>query len=169
MKLKLIGAVFMIFGCGRMGWKIAAAYRKEAHALDALCHAFSFMQCELRYRLTPLPYLCEATSAAITGPVSVFFSRLSSELKKQISPDVRCCVETVLSAEKLPQAAQVYLRLMGDTLGQFDLEGQLQGLAYLMDETTTALENHRKDQGNRLRSYQTLGLCAGAAMAILFL
>ena len=57
---------------------------------------------------------------------------------------------------------------MGSSLGRFDLEGQLQGLESVRIYCREQLDELSKDRDVRLRSYQTLGLCAGAALAILF-
>ena len=38
-----------------------------------------------------------------------------------------------------------------------------------MNQGSAALSRLETNRENRLRSYQTLGLCAGAALAILFL
>ena len=61
------------------------------------------------------------------------------------------------------------LRQLGKTLGRFDLEGQLQGLQAVCAACLEARDSLQKDRDTRLRSYRTLGLCAGAALAILFL
>jgi hypothetical protein len=54
-------------------------------------------------------------------------------------------------------------------LGIFDLPGQLKGLEEAQQVCQRALEQLEKGQAARLRSYQTLALCAGAALTILFL
>ena len=58
---------------------------------------------------------------------------------------------------------------LGDSLGRFDLSGQIQGLASVQKRAEFELEQLRRNQDVRLRSYQTLGLCAGAALVVLFL
>lgn len=169
MTLKLLGAILTVIGCGGMGLRVAAAYRREISALEQLYMGIDYMECELRYRMPPLPALCDATSHAVKGPVGAFFSILSVTLGKHVSPRVRSCVEEALGTAALPDTVKGYISILGDTLGQFDLEGQLQGLSNLREQLANALENRRKDQGNRMRIYQTLGLCAGAAIAILLL
>ena len=57
---------------------------------------------------------------------------------------------------------------MGSSLGRFDLDGQLLGLEAVRVYCQEQLSEMSKDRDVRLRSYQTLGLCAGAALAILF-
>ena len=57
---------------------------------------------------------------------------------------------------------------LGKNLGNFDMAGQLQGLEYARTLCRENLEKLMHNKESRLRSYQTLGLCAGAAIAILF-
>ena len=61
------------------------------------------------------------------------------------------------------------LILLGRWLGRFDLDGQLKGLDAVRQECRRHLEELNNNREVRLRSYQTLGLCAGAAIAILFI
>ena len=53
-------------------------------------------------------------------------------------------------------------------MGRFDLPGQLRGLEHAIRSTEEALRTIRDGAEGRRRSWQTLGLCAGAALAILF-
>jgi hypothetical protein len=58
---------------------------------------------------------------------------------------------------------------MGTSLGCFGLEEQLTGLDALLAEGDTLRQQLEHNRSQRLRGYQTLALCAGAALAILFL
>jgi len=67
-----------------------------------------------------------------------------------------------------PQTAY-HLDLLGSSLGRFDLKGQLSGLESVRNTCRKTLEEMNRNRDNRLRSYQTLGLCCGAALVILFI
>jgi len=54
-------------------------------------------------------------------------------------------------------------------LGRFDLPGQLEGIQAVRKRCEESLESIRKNRNERLRSYQTLGVCAGAALAIILI
>ena len=69
----------------------------------------------------------------------------------------------------IPDSLREELKLMGKTLGRFDLDGQLRGLESVKDDCIRALEKLSDNRDVRLRSYETLGLCAGAALAILLI
>ncbi len=165
-----IGGLFVILGCTWVGFSISNAHRNQERSLQQLLSALDFMQCELQYRLTPLPDLCRQTATQCPGPLRQLFTALAQELEDQIRPDVHQCMTAALSrTSRLPHMTIRALELLGKTLGRFHLEGQLLALegtrSYCRKELAALADNREV----RLRSYQTLGLCAGAALAILFL
>lgn len=168
--MKWIGAVLVIIGCGGFGMMQAMAHRREEVALRQLIGALDYMECELRYRLTALPQLCRQTAAERSGCIKHFFSNLAKELEDQISPDVKSCMNAALaSTEQMPSRARTILLQLGGTLGRFDVDGQIGGLNAARMDCRQALDSLSENRDVRLRSYQTLGLCAGAALAILFI
>lgn len=170
MSIKWIGAIVVILCCGWFGYTFAAAHRMEEKCLSQLIGALDYMGCELQYRLTPLPELCAMTAAYGKGVVSSVFKALSDDLNSQISPDVPSCMASVVSqCRDLPPHTKECLLQFGNSLGQFDLQGQLIGLESVRQAARQKLQALRQNKDIRLRSYQTLGLCAGAAIAILFI
>lgn len=168
--MKWIGAVMIILGCGGFGFTIAANHRTAENTLRQLTAALDYMECELRYRMTPLPQLCREAASERTGPVRSVFSRLAEELDAQVTPEVSSCMNAALSAAgAVPGHARSVFLGLGQTLGRFDLDGQLKGLEQARQQCRRELDGLSQNRDVRLRSYQTLGLCAGAALAILFL
>lgn len=160
----------VVFCGGYLGFSMVASHKKEEKCLHQIILAIQYMQCELQYRLTPLPELLQQAAKQISGIASRVIGSLSTELANQISPDVSCCMEAVLSMETdIPTDIRDVLTALGKSMGRFDLEGQIKELdcvEQLCRKKLAELENNRDV---RLRSYQTLGLCAGAAIAILLL
>lgn len=169
MSIKWLGAVLVIVGCGGVGFSMAAGCKREEWALRSLVSALDFMTCELQFRLTPLPQLVRQTGQECRGIVGEVLTELAVQLESQIIPDADSCMYAALSRfEHLPKAAEEALRLLGTSLGRFDLPGQLQGLEQVRAHCRRELERMNAGKEQRLRSYQTLGVCAGAALAILF-
>lgn len=170
MNYKWIGAVFIITGCSFAGLLMALNVKRESEALKTLSSAFAFMIHELTCRLTCLPELCRKVSQTESGCVSRFFATLSQELDGQVAPDVSSCVCVAVSkTEKLPEKTKALLLEMGKSLGQFDLNEQVSALRLLQIECAESCAKVDADKAQRLRNYETLGLCAGAALAILLL
>ena len=168
MYLKLTGAILILAGCGGYGMMMAMSHRREVAALHQLAEVTERMICELEYRLTPLPELCRFAAEQTKGAVRMFFLALAKAMDEQVSPAVGICTVTALKATSgLPRYAAAQLQALGQTLGRFDLTGQLTSLERCKQSCLGQLEVLEHQQSQRLRSYQTLGFCAGAALAIL--
>lgn len=170
MMYKWIGVVLIIGACGGLGFSIAAAQIREEKLLRQLISALDYMECELQYRLTPLPDLCLQVAQDTGGPVGQVFGKLSEELTAQIAPDVSSCMDAVLSqVPDMPRSVREAFELLGGSMGRFALAGQLKGLEGVRGTCRRTLEQLTENKEPRIRSYQTLGLCAGAAIAILLI
>ena len=169
MILKLVGAVFVLAGCGGIGFRIAANHRFEEKNLRQLIGILDYMECELQYRLTPLPDLCRQVSKEFTGVLGSVFQELAIEMDAQNASDIEQSMSSILEKNlKLPSLTRENLALLGRSIGRFDIDGQLKGLEAVRQACRRQAEALSYNRDARLRSYQTLGLCAGAALAILF-
>ena len=167
---KLIGTILVIAGCGGFGMLLVISHKRKEQSLRQLIRALDFMECELQYRLTPLPDLCRQTAMESDGWVRSVFAALAQELDNQISPEVKTCMDAALAKNKdLPLQARRAMQELGQTMGRFDLPGQLRGLENVRQICRQGLEELAVNRDQRIRSYQTLSLCAGAALAILFI
>lgn len=166
---KWIGSVLVIVGCGGVGFSLAANHRREEKNLRQMLRLLQNMESELQYRLTPLPNLCRQAAGDASGILREIMLNLARELDCQVSPDACSCMTAAMKKSKdIPNSLRRLLLHLGHILGRFDLPGQLRGLQSVQAECEQELNKLVKDRDIRLRSYQTLGLCAGAALAILF-
>ena len=169
MNLKLLGAIFITFGCGLFGFSLSHGWRREENILRQLISTLDYMQCELQYRLTPLPDLCRQAATQSQGKIATFFSFLAEELERQLLPDVSDCMKVSLQqVSDLPKRVVKALEMLGSSLGRFDSEGQISSLESVRAYCRGELEEMVANRDGRLRCYQTLGVCTGAALAILF-
>lgn len=169
MNYKWFGAVLIIAGCGGFGFSLAAACRRKEQLLRQMICALQSMQWELQYRLTPLPELCRQAGKASGGALRDIFLNLARELDWQRYPDAYSCMCAALKrSRELPDNLRKLLLQLGRSLGRFDLKGQLSGLEAVQKACERQMEELLQNRDVRLRCYQTLGLCAGAALAILF-
>lgn len=170
MSYKWLGAVMVFVACGGFGFSIAGQYRAEIRILRQIVQMLDMMECELSYHLTPLPELCRRTADTLGGPVHSVLMQLGRELEAQVSPDVMSCMRCALARSKrLPNSAVQLFLSLGRSLGRYDLAGQLKGLSWVREECKMELEKRNRDRDQRIRGYQTLGLCAGAALAIIMI
>lgn len=160
----------IVASCTGCGFAIAAGKRREEILLCRLMEIIQFMESDLRYRLTPLPELCRLTAGETTGILRVVFINMYRELSWQKQPDAGSCMHAAIQRSgEIPPRVRRLLVQLGNTLGRFDLSGQLQGLQSVRKRCEDSLAGVRKNRDERLRSYQTLGICAGAALAIILI
>lgn len=170
MIIKILGATLILAACGGVGFKIASNYIKEERTIRQLIYILDFMSSEMQYRLTPLPELCKQAANESKGVLSRVFAKLAEELVNQVAPNVSHCMSVALSSRTdIPPATTEMLKMLGNSLGRFDMNGQLRGLDAVRSQCKEKLNDLIQNKDVRLRSYKTLGLCAGAAMVILFI
>lgn len=170
MTVRLIGAILIVFGCGCVGFAMAGSYRRELTLLKDLHTALLFMHSELSCRLTPLPELFSLVCRSVDGRIGEVFSTLSQQMHRQVSPDASCCMRVVLqTAKDLPSSVFMCLQSLGRCLGGFDLQGQLMQLEAVINTCSRYLTELNQQKEDRIRQYQTLGICAGVTLAILLI
>lgn len=169
LSFKFLGACLILAGCGGVGFTMAAVHNREVHYLKKLCAVLDYMSCELQYKLTPLPELCYQAARETSGRLQKLLLNFSQELESQISPHVKTCMEAALSkSPPLPEVTVQCIRHFASGLGRFDLQGQVQALESTREVCRRHLDGLEENREVRLRTYQTLGLCGGAALIILF-
>ncbi len=170
MYLRYLGAVFIFVSCGAFGFLFAANFRQEERCLLEIVRLLDGMQNELEYRLTPLPQICQKAAEGASGCLHRVFAALAQELESQIAPDASACMENaLLSVKDVPVRCRKALAALGNSLGKFDLQGQVNEICAVREQCQAELAQMQDQKDIRLRSYRTLGLCVGAGLAILFL
>ena len=168
--LRILGAIIVISGCGGLGFSLAADQLQQIRFLKGLQTAMKIMELELQFRLTALPELCETAGKQAGGAVKTVLGKLSQALEQQLLPDVSSCMQQILSEDRsFSRSQRVLLRQLGDSLGKYDLPGQLDGLASLQQKCSSQREQLEAGRSQRFRNYEILGLCAGVALVILFI
>ena len=170
MKYKWIGAILIVASCSGCGFAIAAGKRREEKLICQLIRILQYMERELQYHLTPLPELCRMAAGETQGILNTVFMNLYRELNWQRQPDAGSCMYAAIQRSgEIPAKVRRLLVQLGHTLGRFDLPGQLQGIQSIQKRCENTLRNIQKNRDEQLRSYQTLGLCAGVALAIILI
>lgn len=170
MNLRLIGGGLILASCAWTGFSAAVSFQRQEDTLLQLQHVLSYMICQLQFRQLPLPTLCRQASLECSGMVSRILFRFSEMLECQIEPDAAGCMQHILRTQRIPnKRLRKILLLLGRNLGSFDLQGQIKGLEEVMAVCEQEWKPLSWQKQNIVRSYRALGICAGAALTILFL
>ena len=170
MTIKLVGSVLILLGCGYCGYRVGQNHRDTVRWLRQIVALTEYMERELQCKLTPIPELFIQAADACKEPMGHICLAVGRTLETRSCKSVSACMQTVLTHNCISsgQAEQLLVQL-GDVLGSFDLNGQLEGIRSVHNMAVAYLTAQTQDLEVRLRYYQTLGLCAGAAIVILFI
>ncbi len=167
---KILGAFLVVLSCTAAGYSLAAACKREMRCLQQLILALEYMQNELQFRMPPLPELCHMTASRCSGIIQTVMEALALELDGSLAPEAEYCMETVIRGmPQIPAVTKKMLHLFGQSMGRFDLQGQISGMVAVQQMCRRELDVLHASQELRLRSYRTLGICAGLGLAILLI
>lgn len=170
MSIKLIGAALVAIGCTGFGYIVASSVKKECTTLRQFIVALEYIICEIEYRRTPLPELFRLASSVCTGALCRFFLTTAKVLEKQTIPDAKKSVELALKKHiDIPRYTVNCIMLLGDTLGVFDMTGQMKSLQSVKAEAERLLAISNENLSCKTRCYKTLGISAGIALVIIFI
>ena len=167
---RVIGALLIIVCSTLAGRKKVMDDKNNIKLVSEYIKALNIMICELKFRRTPLPSLCAFVSERTNGAVSKVFKLLEQELNFQVMPDVMTCCHTVIGkCSGLPARLKELFIMGGESLGVFDMDGQIDQLRYVKNIAEKILEDDRKRYERFGRTAQTLWICGGIALAVILI
>ena len=168
--LKTIGILLVVLGASGTGFSMAFSVHQSVSLTQQLLAAMEVMKNEIAYRRTPLPELMRLLSHQSRGAVAELFSGLADDFSQRQARSVDAIVRHRVAGIRAfsPPLRQVLMQL-GSGLGQYDAEGQLRSIDLAVVRLRGLLDRCRTEQSARVRSYCTLGICGGLAIAILAL
>lgn len=167
--MKWVGALMILAACGGWGLWMAAAYRREEELLAQLYADLQRMEWGLNCHAWSLAALFWSSAQEAKGILGDIYSAMARLLDDRAAPDARCCMLRAVGGCSLPGSMVRLLEMLGSSLGEFQLEGQLRQLASVREECARILTEHRKYRDSRVRCYQALGFCGGFALAIILI
>ena len=168
MSVRWIGAMLVFLSCGSVGFLKAAQFRTDERYIRDFVRILDHMTCELEYRLSPLPQLCESASQMTFGCLQEIFRNFSLSLEQQTASNAESCMHKVLQqVQNVPETLHDQLLVFSKSLGAYDLDGQLMQITAVREDARLLLDKIRSEGKERIRNYQTLGICAGLGLAIL--
>ena len=170
--LKMMGIVLVVLGASGTGFSMAWSVRHNTAVIQQLLQSLVQMRSEIAYRRTPLPELLRLLAAASRGEVAVVWNLVADGVCQRQEETVGKIVRSSLAGMRAPAftgPVRQILQVLGDGMGAYDTEGQVRAITLAETRLQELLQQSRAEQGGRMRSYCTLGICGGLAIAILAL
>lgn len=170
MIIRYCGAGLTVLAGGAAAWVLAREQSVQEKAISELIDFLDHLASQLQTNIAPLPDACAAAAGTINGCVGRFFKNFVSALQQHNENDASACMRSVIAKDDtLQPLLHTRLLLLGQTFGKYDLEGQIHGIRAVQELCKRDLEGLVRQRDRKLRSYQAIGLCTGAAIAILLL
>ena len=170
--LKLIGLSLILTASSAMGLGLARTVRRQQAQTLAFIDAVLRIRHELQYRLTPLPDVFLALQESREAAVAAFFSGLAGSLSAADTCTVGyACRQALRRTEGLciPAGVRTALMSLFDTLGKYDLDGNLQALDLALGRLREEARQLQGSAAARCKTYVTLGVCTGLAVAVILI
>lgn len=166
--MKLIGIVFIVLSAGTVGCSMAMSMKKKCLLLRQLLDALQILKNELSVCATPLPQAFGLMAVSSTGELEAVFSAVAKDMDRNrwITP---YDAFQALWKDKPQEPWQQVLLSLARKLGKYDLDAQLQGIETAKCATAQILSQMERERSMKSRTYETLAICAGLAVAILLI
>lgn len=157
----------IILGAGSFGIAKTAQFYRQQRQLRSFLNALEILKCEMEYTLYPLPKLCRIT-AERSDRICADFLRMYAD-----SLDGGACrsaaAREAFNAVKcvLPQDAGMAVLDLFSALGRYEVDGETNLLKLTQHRLKAALERGEAEKRPMAKGYTILGVCTGAAVAIL--
>ena len=170
--LKLIGLSLILAASGAVGAGLAGTVKRQQAQTLALIDALLRIRHELQYRLTPLPDIFAALGSGRNREIADFFSRFAAGLSSARTCTVGYACRQALAQTRglcLSGATRGTLLSLFDSLGKYDLEGSVQALDLALSRLREEAKTLQSGAAARCRTYLTLGICTGLAVAVILI
>lgn len=167
--IRCVGFIFIIIGATATGFGIAFSVQRQCIFYRQLIGVLEFMKAEIEFRLTPLgeiyAQIGEGEAHFLRG---IFLKMKAAQLQSPGRP-AGVTMRRILQncGTNIPKEGKCILMELFDVLGRQDVMAQIRALDYAEKRTQMALETIEKEKTNRCRTYRTIGICAGLALAVI--
>lgn len=169
--IKLIGSILLMGGASLIGFSAAAHLQARVRCLSAFAGAVAQMKRELSFRLSPTPRLFGELARSAQPPARGFFALCAAGLEQLGDRTLPEIWRESLDKSGLPLEEDELQSLLelGETVGRYDGQGQLEALTLTGDRLERYLQRAAEEQARLSKVYRALGVSAGAFLLLVFL
>ena len=171
MMVRLIGFLCVAAGAAASGFGIASEVKKQCVFYRRLLDALEFLRTEIEFHLTPLRDICNQLSGMVGKPLDVIFHEVGNSLSDAAGRPAGVLMRRAIlnQGTGLPKAGREVMEGLFDVLGKQDVIAQVRAVDLSIERTKSALNQLEKEKQDRCRTYRTIGICAGLAVAVILL
>lgn len=164
--MRVAGMIFIVLSAGSVGFQMASNLKKRCMLMQQILISLQVMKNEIVVCRTPLPRVFALMAASVQEPLSLVYSCIAKDMDRNrwVTPYEAVC--TALLGFSEATVGDVLLPL-AQTLGKYDLDAQTIGIDKAVFDAQAILHTLEDERRLKSRTYRTLGICTGLAVAIL--
>lgn len=171
MYVKMIGSLFLMSSATAIGYLKAEELRERVKKLQELKRMMEFLQGELRFHRSELSEAFGNVGKRVEEPFCSFLKMMEEQLREHQAESFEglwehCSKQLVLEEGFLKKDLQL-VEVLGKGLGYLDLTMQTETLNQAIIRTEEEIQEAKKQQQNKGKLYQTMGITAGALLTLL--
>ena len=171
MYVKMIGSLFLMSSATAIGFLKAEELRERVKRLQGLKRMMGLLQGELRFHRSELSEAFGSVAKRVEEPFCSFLKIMEKQLNEHQAESFesvwrQCSKQLVLEEGFLEKDLQL-VEVLGNGLGYLDLTMQTETLNQAIIRTEEEIQEAKKQQQNKGKLYQTMGITAGALLTLL--
>lgn len=161
-----LGMFLVLAASGCLGFLKAIELRRRPRLLKATADSFKIIRNDIAFRLLPLPdTLCHAAQTA-TGPLRDAYAALAEQMRSETQPFSEQWRAAFRALDGFSSEDQSAIWMLGEQLGKYDADTQLDAIDDCIRYLQTAEEDARETAAQRGKLYSGLGLTVGMIVAV---
>lgn len=166
--MKILGVIFVVTSSVIVGIHIGKILKQRCSYIRQMIDAFQVLENEISFGSTPLPEAFMYASEATEGKLKSILNDVSTRMTKNCWKTPKRAMEEALLAVSDGFGDDILIDL-AERVGKYDVQTQLAGIHIAKQRAEQTLRTLESEYGAKSRTYRTLSVCAGMAVAILLL
>lgn len=160
--------MLLIAGSAGIGCRIAAVHKQEVVQLYQIRRIIEYIICDLQWLQNPLPQIIHNAFGCASGSLKQVLQEYVLQLEAQISPNPGCCMEAAIRCfPEISDSTRKYLLELGESLGNFDQQGQLLCIQGINTKCINELTELEKKLPVHTRCCKAYSLCIGIILTLI--
>lgn len=169
--IRYLGFILIVCGGSGCGIMLARETHKTLELYLQCAIALTYMKNEMEFHLTAVDQIAFELSNILPKPLATVFHNLYSSMCVAPGIALGLQMEKAMQRNKRPlpnNLKQIMIRLF-DLLGKQDLQAQLSAIQLAEKRINREIERINAEKYERSRTYRTIGICTGLALAIILI
>lgn len=164
--VRWLGIVLVLATSSCFGFLKAAELRRRPRLLKITADSLKLIRSDIAFRLLPLPDTLRHAAQAASDPLRDAYAELAAQMRTETQPFSEQWRAAFRALDGFSPEDQAALCTLGEQLGKYDADSQLDAIDYCIHYLQSAEEEARLNAVRSGKLYSGLGFTIGLMMAV---